>query len=746
MSWTLLTALILALLTAYLVLLLRRSELARMASAVDERARARKAGTHAARLQHPHIDLTRCLGCSACISSCPEEGVLALIHGQAAVVHGAHCVGHGHCQQACPTGAITVQLADLEERRDLPALTRSFEAVGVPGLFLAGEITGHSLIRSAIEQGRTVARAVQDACSLDESPDGSPDWDLIVVGSGPAGLACAVDAQARGLRVLLLEQGSFGGTIAHFPRRKLVLTQPVELPGWGLLTEPSYTREELLEIWQEVARREEITVQAGVRFEGLQKEPGGVWQVKSNRREWTATCVCLALGRRGSPTRLQVPGEELSKVQSALLDSRALSGRKILVVGGGDSAVETALALSLQPDNEVTLAHRGSELSRPGTRNRKHLEEAARTGRVRIEAGSQVVEICTDSVRLTRGGPHDPQAWELENDDVFVHIGGSTPIPLLESCGVSFDPEDRRRAEGSLGSHVPHVERQRLLISLATALIAAVLMIVWVTSNLDYYTLSIAERPLAPGYDTLRPPGRIGVTFGVVATLMILVNLAYLLRRTAWIPLHFGRFRNWMTIHVATGILALLLALLHGGMHIGDTPGGHATLALCTLVVTGSIGRYLYAFVPRATSGRNLASEEVQEELRRMSGELEEADGDFAQRIREFTAEESLREHWNGGYARRLWGLLVSRRRLRHALADLKHQARASGRDEAQVQELALLMVRAHRSAQSAAHFEDLRGILSTWRHIHGWMALLLVLIVAAHIWDALRYGDIMNW
>jgi len=740
MSWTILFGVATGLLVVVSLVRNRREEIRRMAAAADELASARARGSHRARLQYPHVDLTRCLGCGTCVKACPEDGVLEMIHGQAVVVHGARCVGHGRCAEECPTGAIVVTLGDLADRRDIPALSERLESPQVPGLFLAGELTGFALIRTAIAQGTAVANEVARRLDEGDAPSGEDAWDLCVVGAGPAGIACSLQAKARGLASVTIEQDTLGGTVSKYPRRKLVMTQPVELPLHGRLARTSYRKEELVELWDDLVARHELPVHTGQRLAGIERDDAGVFRVKTEGGEVRARHVCLALGRRGTPRKLDVPGEELPKVAYGLVDAQSFVGRSLLVVGGGDSAIEAALGLAEQPGNEVTLSYRKHAFFRLKARNEAGLMEALQEGRLQVLYNSQVVAIRPDSVELTVDEDAGKRTVVLPNDEVFVLAGGDPPFPLLEAAGVSFDPADRPQADTPLAEEGAGLVRA-LLVALALALVACG----WLLFFHDYYTLSAPARTHSPWHALLRPAGAFGLGCGIVAVALVTANLAYLMRRAQWPLFRWGSLRTWMGVHVATGIGALILALVHAGMAPRHTLGGHALLAMAILVATGAIGRYFYAFVPRAANGSELALEEVRSELANLSAEWSRAHRAFGEQIESEVNALVMKGHWRGSFPRRLWALVRSHSSLRGAIVRMKRAARKADLPDDQITALTVLARRAQRASLAAAHYEDVRGLLASWRFLHRWIALLLVLLVAFHVLIALRFGGILG-
>jgi len=716
----------------------RRLELAAYGHNARQLADAKERGSHSARLQHPEIDLSRCIGCGLCVQACPEDGVLEMIHGQAVVVHGARCVGHGRCAAACPTNGIALTFGDLSDRDDLPALTDEFEAVGTPGLYLAGEVTGFALVRTAIAQGTAAADAA--AARVNESPkNGTAKGvvDIAIIGAGPAGLACALRSRELGLSSVVLEQEArLGGTVAGYPRQKMVMTQPVELPLFGRLPRLTYQKEELIELWERVSRDNELPIKTGQRLVSIERNSSGVFRVETQDEVVWARNVCMALGRRGTPRKLGVPGEDRGNVAYSLLDVKSYRNRRILVVGGGDSAIEAAVGLSLQPGNVVTISYRKSAFFRLKARNDKAIQKAMAERRVRVVFDSDVARIEDGRAVLTSNGVEEI----IPNDDIFVFAGGIPPFELLKRAGVSFDPKDRpvppEVADKGTG----------LLAALTLAFLSTLSMIGWAFWHWDYYKLDAAARAGSALHELLRPSGVLGLSFGVLACCLFVWNLTYLVKRS----LRFGGFlpgslRFWMGSHVFTGLFAFLCVLVHAGFTFKNAAGGHALLGLAVVVATGSVGRYLYAFVPRAANGAELDLDDVRAQLASLSGQWDRQGRGFGEAVRTQIDELIASARWKPGLLARIGLVLRGQIQLRKNLRTLRSEAQEYGVTDADLLEILKLAQRSYRLTLQVAHYEEVRAILSSWRYFHRWLALLMIILAGLHIVTAVKYAD-LDW
>ena len=394
---------------------------------VKEREEAVALGINKPIAQFPIVNQQICIGCGSCIDACPEGGVLALVSGKAAIVNGIRCIGHGECAMACPVEGITMGLGDLSKREDIPSLDGEFET-NIPGLFVIGELGGMALIRNAIIQGSQVVKKLAEGYQKREHA-----LDLCIVGAGPAGLTAALAAKQEGLSFCLIDQQKAGGTILQYPKKKLVLTQPVEIPLYGTLKKREYRKEELLDIWNDITREHEINVCTGHILQDVQPNQGG-FIVTTQLEEIHARQVILALGRRGTPRKLGIPGEKLPKVFYKLIDASIFKDNAILIVGGGDSAVEAAMALARQKGNHVTIAYRKHKFFRTKKRNMERLEKTQKKYPIDFEFNTAVVEICDSHVVLKTG----EREKQVPNDFVFIFAGGIPPFQLLKKAGITF--------------------------------------------------------------------------------------------------------------------------------------------------------------------------------------------------------------------------------------------------------------------------------------------------------------------
>jgi thioredoxin reductase/Pyruvate/2-oxoacid:ferredoxin oxidoreductase delta subunit len=380
---------------------------------------------------HPVIDATRCMGCGSCVSACPEGNVLGLIDGKAHLINPTHCIGHSACQTACPFDAITLVFGTEKRGMDIPTIKPNFET-NMNGIFIAGELGGMGLIRNAVEQGR---QALESICKHPGVGDTAADiLDVLIVGAGPAGFAASLGAMEHGLKSVTIEQETLGGTVSHFPRGKLVMTAPVKLPVVGKVNFTETTKEELLAFWQNVEKKTELKIQYQERLEEIIAE-AGVYRVKTSKKSYRTRTLLLAIGRRGTPRKLGVPGEESSKVVYRLIDAAQYAGQRVLVVGGGDSALEAAISIAEQPGTSVTLSYRSEAFSRAKEKNRQKVEQAEAQGRLQVLFKSNVTEITGKHVVLDQEG----KAITLDNDAVIVSAGGVLPTPFLQKTGIEVE-------------------------------------------------------------------------------------------------------------------------------------------------------------------------------------------------------------------------------------------------------------------------------------------------------------------
>ncbi len=383
---------------------------------------------------HPEIDPRICIGCKSCVAACPEQDahtVLGMIGKKAWLVGPSDCIGHGACKTACPVGAIKLVFGTSTRGVDIPVVNSNFET-DVPGIFIAGELGGMGLIRNAVEQGR---QAMQSIVKLVQS-DHRNDHDLVIIGAGPAGFASTLGAKEANLRSVTVEQEELGGTVAHFPRRKLVMTQPADLPIVGKMKFKEVQKEDLIKFWRDVEKKTQIKINYSERVESIEPSANGTgYAVTTDKGVYEAGAVLLAIGRRGSPRQLGVPGEQLTKVAYRLIDPEQYRDLRVLVVGGGDSALEAATSIAEEPGTSVTLSYRSGAFSRAKQKNRDKVDAAVAAGRLKVLLNSNVKEIHDDSVDIMVGD----KTGRLKNDAVIVSAGGVLPTAFLKKIGINVE-------------------------------------------------------------------------------------------------------------------------------------------------------------------------------------------------------------------------------------------------------------------------------------------------------------------
>ena len=556
-----------------------------------------KAGRHLPPSLHPVINTDLCISSGACVSACPEQDVLGLVGGAGRLIHGAACVGHGRCAAECPVGAIRLVFGSAERGVDIPHVTGNFESSRA-GVYVAGELGGMGLIRNAMRQGVGAAR---HAVSLLPRSRDSKAVDVLVVGAGPAGLGAALACMEAGATYALIEQGRLGGAAANYPRHKVIMTEPISVPLYGKIHRAEMTKEELLAVWSRIVEETRIKVDTGVKFLGLDGADGA-FTVKTSNGNVAARKVILAIGRRGLPRKLDVPGEDLTHVAYELVDPEQYRARNVVVVGGGDSALEAACALVEEGGAKVTLVHRG-EGFRAKQKNVDRAGALYKTGRLKVHMQATTTGITPSAYQLkTPQGAHSVPA-----ENVLVLIGGELPTALLNAIGIRFEKWFGDQPKGAAAVAAVGTTRSGVLDRWLGPLLfcGGVVGLGFLSyRGWGYYRLSPEARENSPLHAAFRSSGSWGHGIGVVATLVMLTNFLYSARKRLAFVRRIGTMKSWLTVHVLVGLLAPAYIAFHATFVSKNFIASVSYYAVGAVVVTGLVGRYLYGRVQARTDGQ----------------------------------------------------------------------------------------------------------------------------------------------
>lgn len=717
-------------------------------------------GEHIPPSLHPIIDANLCIGSFSCIKACPEGDIIRVIDGIAQLVEAAHCIGHSRCYVECPVGAIRLVFGTAERGIDLPETSESFES-SRPGVFVVGELGGMGLIKNALRQGLEVAEVLAKKLKA-KNAAGADDVDVAVVGGGPAGVATAVALKKLGLRACVLEQESLGGCIAHYPRGKVVMSEMVDLPYYGKFGRSLLSKEELLEQLEAVLEKSGVTIDEGEKVTSVDGEPGNFTVHTARGRQVRAQSVVLATGLRGSPRKLGVPGEDKNKVMYRLIDPEQFHGKRVLVVGGGDSAIEAAIQLAEESTAKVSISYRQDKFSRAKSRNRDKIAALVAENRVRALMSTEVSSIDDDVVHLRT---NEDKEGVLKNDVVIVAVGGELPTGFLKNVGVEIrrytgqekgDPSQAASAEPNAGQKLDLVSkivprrgatgqmtkaekesqtRRRLAIFLFA--MGSFIMTSLFLVGQEYYLLDPDGRRENAMHELLKPAGLWGHNVGIIATVFMLATLIYPLRKRWSLLKGASTIRSWLTFHMFAGVMSPLIVAFHAAFLMNNLLAVWTWIALAIVVGTGVFGRFLFGFVP-AQAGKVLELSEI----RRNLSVLEKQLSSFFDQTTNAEAVRELFRRANeppapAGFATLVWRTFHERRQLSREIETLapyfpdRHVFQSFGDGV-----LAVARARVHER-----FYALLKGFFRTWLVVHVVLALFMVVLITAHITVALWLG-----
>ena len=691
---------------------------------------------------HPVIDPDICIGSLSCLQVCPEGDILGVVDNKAELINPSACIGHGKCALECPVNAISLVFGTHQRGQDLPEVDEYFETSRA-GVHIVGELGGMGLIKNAFTQGLQVAEHL--GVRMEKAGNRAQMVDVAIVGAGPAGIATAMGLKQAGLSFRVLEQEAFGGAIAQYPRQKVVMSEKVDLPFVGRFGKSLISKEELIEGLEHAVKKANFNIEQGVKVTGLAGDDGA-FTLETSKGPVSARKVVLAVGRRGSPRKMGVPGEELEKVSYRLIDPQQYENCKVLVVGGGDSALEAAIMLAEESNAEVSLSYRNAELGRCRERNKAKFKELVARKAIRPLMPSNVVRVNPKDVVMESGG----KQATLPNDFIIVCIGGELPAEFLGKVGVgmqrlfgsapgAYNQDEVSKVRARKGSAKDEAERRyrrRLATVLTVIGVATLALLIWVGG--DYYGLSKTERLHHPGHAFLKPSGPWGHGVGIVATLVMMSNFLYALRKRWGRLKGTGSIRGWLTFHQFVGFVSPMVIAFHAAFQSNNVLATATAVSLAVVVLTGVVGRFIFGLVP-TNDGTVLKLEEVMARWERMKARIRilVADSTDSAQVKLFLDRVTQRPEEGGSMLGMILGRPLKVARMRRSLARLRPVFRGEGAfDDFQDAYLHL-----EKLQVQVGFFQGLKRLLASWRIFHVVLAGGLVVMIAAHIGVSLFLG-----